>query len=188
MSDDPQPDENPDDPSLWQRLRSRRWSRWAIDIAIVVAILAAVSAYQSRHLLGDDDPVPPFELVSLDGTSTLETDELRADRTIVYFWATWCSVCDVQAGAVSSMYDRAADDEDLEVVSIVLQYSDRETVRAYVDEHDIDFPVYLGTEAVARGFEVESFPTTYVIDADSRIRHGTVGYTTRLGLWARVLI
>lgn len=175
------------DASLWHRLRSRRSTRWAMDIAIVVAVVLAVSAYQSRHLLDDDDPVPPFELESLDG-QTFETDQLEADRTIIYFWATWCSACDLQAGAISALHDRAVDDPDLEVVSVVLDYGDRREVQAHVDNEDIDFPVYLGTRAVAEGFEVESYPTTYIVDDDGQIRHGLVGYTTRPGLIARLWI
>ncbi len=169
-------------PSLWSRLRARRSTRWAIDIAIVIAVVLAISAFQSRDLLDSDDPLPPVQLEALDGT-TLDIDELEARRTVVYFWATWCGVCDVQAGAISSLHENSGD--DLDVISVALQYQNPQQIEDYVDDNDIDFPVYLGTDAVANAFEVDTFPTIYIIDDNLQIRHGLVGYTTRFGIWAR---
>ena len=172
-------------PSLFKRLRSRRSTRWAMDIAIVVAIILAISAFQSRHLLSGDDPLPPVELHGLDG-STLSVDDLDADRTIVYFWATWCGACDLQDGAIEALHDE--DNDNLDVISVALDYDSPEAVEQHVDDEELDFPVYLGTPAVAESFEVNSYPTTYIIDDSGQIRHGLVGYTTRFGLWARTLI
>lgn len=156
-----------------------------MDIAIVVALVAAISAFQSRHLLDGDDPLPPVELEGLDGT-TFDTGELDAERTIIYFWTTWCSVCDLQSGAVSALHDRAEGDDDLDVVSIVLHYDHPRQIEEFVADEEIDYPVYLGTAPAARAFEVDTFPTIYIVDGDHQIRHGLVGYTTRLGIRARL--
>ena len=168
--------------SLYKRLRQRRSTRWAMDIALVVVLILAISAFQSRHLLSGDDPLPPVELEALDGT-TISLDELDARRTVIYFWTTWCAVCDVQSGAISSLHDRAGD--NLDVISVVLSYENRQQIEDHVAEEEIDYPVYLGTNAVAHAFNVESYPTVYIIDDDQRIRHGLVGYTTGFGLQAR---
>ena len=187
MTSDNTTDNATDSPSLWRRLRDRRSTRWAIDIAIVVVLVLAISAFQSRHLLDADDPLPPVTIEALDG-STLALDELEARRTIVYFWTTWCSICDVQSGPVAAMHDRAEDNDDLDVVSIVLHYDNRRQIEKFVDEEEIDYPVYLGTDATARAFEVNSFPTIYIVDDTGQVRHGLVGYTTRFGMWARLWI
>ena len=169
-------------PSWWQRLRARRSTRWAIDIAIVLVLIALISAFQGRHLLSSGDPLPPMELESLDG-EVLSLSDLDAHRTIIYFWATWCGACDLQSGAISKLHQ--ADHDDLDVVSIVLHYSSREAVERHVAENQIDYPVYLGTPAHAAEFNIESFPTVYIVDDEATIRHGLVGYTTRWGLWVR---
>ncbi len=170
-------------PSLWRRLRARRSTRWAIDIAIVVIVIALISVFQSRHLLDGDDPLPPFELEALDG-STLALDELDTRRTVLYFWATWCGACDLQSGAISALHERAGD--DLTVISVVLQYESPQAVQDHIDQEGIDYPVYLGTNSVAEAFQIQSFPTVYIIDDDLQIRHGLVGYTTRFGMQARL--
>ena len=153
-----------------------------MDIALVLAVIGLISAYQTRHLLGGDDPLPPVVLESLDG-SAFSLDELDSRRTIVYFWATWCGACDLQSGAISSLYHRA--DDDLQVISVVLHYDDVGQVIRHVEREGIDYPVFLGTDATAAAFNVQSFPTIYIIDDDLRIRHGLVGYTTRWGLQLR---
>lgn len=185
MSDSESGKEKQKTPNLWRRMRARRWSRWAIDIGIIVAIVFAISAFQSRHLLGGDDALPSAQLTSLDG-STLSLDELDSRRTLIYFWATWCGACGIQSGAVSALHERA--DEDLTVISVVMHYDSREAVEKYVRDEGIDYPVYLGTDALAHRFQIEAFPTIYIVDDEGRIRHGLVGYTTRLGLMLRLAL
>lgn len=170
-------------PSLWARIRSHRAGRWGIDIAIVLVIFSLITAYQTRDLLDGDDPLPPMELVSLDGT-TLNLEEIDTRRTIIYFWATWCGACSMQSGAISNLYNR--EDDDLTIISVVLHYESEEQVRSFVEREEIDYPVYLGTDSQAHRFNVSAFPTVYIIDGDRRIRHGLVGYTTGIGLRARL--
>ncbi len=171
--------------TTWRRLRARRTTRWAMDIALVVIAIALISAFQSRHLLSSDDPLPPAELEALDG-STLSLDELDARRTVIYFWAPWCGACDLQSGAIEALHERAG--EDLQVISVVLGYGDRSEVQRHIESEEIGYPVYLGTQSLKHRFQVNSYPTIYIIDDELRIRHGLVGYTTRFGIQARLWI
>lgn len=172
------------DQSWWQRLRQRRSTRWAIDIFLIVAVLVAVSAFQSRHLLGGDEPLPPMTVQNLDG-QPLDLADLDSRRTVIYFWATWCGACSLQSSVISSLHESA--DEDLDVISIVLSYDHPQTVADHIEENDIDYPVYLGTPALAQAYKVDAFPTTYIVDDNLQVRHGLVGYKTGFGLRARLL-
>ena len=48
-------------------------------------------------------------------------------------------------------------------------------MQVVVDEND----------RLARAWGVRSFPTSFFVDADQRIRFTETGYTTSPGLWAR---
>ena len=54
-------------------------------------------------------------------------------------------------------------------------------------EHGIAPAVIVDEQGeLARSFGVHSFPSSFVIDADGEIRHIEVGYTTEIGLRARM--
>ena len=149
-------------------------------------IFWAITSFQTRDLIDRDTPAPPATLINLADGSELKLDELNAERTLVYFWATWCGVCNAQSSVISAMHRHAQDRDDVDVISVVMDWSDRDALRTFVDENDIDYPVYLGTDALGKGFNVSSYPTIYVVDDERRVRHSIVGYTPRLGLYARL--
>jgi len=57
-----------------------------------------------------------------------------------------------------------------------------------VRDHGVDYPVLLGDDALLRALRVEAFPTTYFLDAQGRVRRSASGYTTTLGLLARIVL
>jgi len=74
------------------------------------------------------------------------------------------------------------------VVSIAASFEDVAQVRAYVRDRGVDYPVLLGDDALLQAFHVEAFPTVYFLDAHGRVRRSATGYTTALGLVARLLL
>lgn len=145
----------------------------------------AITAWQTRNLLDKKEPLPQLQLYSLEG-ERLNLDELQAKQTVVYVWATWCGVCTMQSRTIQKLHDSAGD--DLSVISVVLAYSSPEAVKQHVEDNDIRYPVYLGDETFSRALQVNSFPTIYIVDDQSRVRHGLVGYTTNFGLKTRLLL
>jgi hypothetical protein len=74
------------------------------------------------------------------------------------------------------------------VVSIAASFEEVAQVRAYVRDHGVDYPVLLGDDALLRAFHVEVFPTAYFLDARGRVQGSVTGYTTTLGLLARLFL
>ena len=68
------------------------------DIAVFVAVIVAITAWQSRHLLDSDGTVElnNIRLVELSGgTENLLTGE---KQTLLYFFAPWCKICSMSIG------------------------------------------------------------------------------------------
>lgn len=164
-------------------LRSRRWFRWASDLALVAVLAGAVGAWQTRgHVRGAP---PEVALRTLDGTpATLAS--LRGRPAMVVFWAPWCTVCGAQSGNVGRTMWLAG--ERARVVSVATAYEDVAQVRAYVAEHGVTYPVLLGDDEAVRAFKVEVYPTLYFLDAEGRVTGSASGYTTTLGMLARLLL
>lgn len=156
---------------------------WLAQAALLIAIVVAVSLWQTRNHLGGRVPAPDFALRKLDGGEVRLAD-LRGKRVLVHFWATWCGVCKLEPGALNAVQDRLGPDEVL--LSVVANPEDEGEVRSFVASHEIRYPVLLADPGVLRAYRVNAFPTNYVIASDGTISSSTVGLTTRFGLLARM--
>jgi peroxiredoxin len=163
----------------WARMRQRRWFRWATDLAMFGLIFGGVQAVQSLGLVGAGDPAPDFALTTVDGEA-VSLSGLKGKKTVLAFWAPWCSVCQVESASLSKLQEGAG--EDYQVVSVVLGYEGSEDVRAFMNRHGVDYPVLMGDRGIADDYAVSKFPTLYVLDEDGRVEHSTVGYTSTLGM------
>jgi peroxiredoxin len=168
---------------MTKKPRLARIFGWAGQAAVLVAIVVAVSLWQTRHHLGGRAPAPDFSLRKLDGGEVRLAD-LRGKRVLVHFWATWCGVCKLEPGALNAVHDRLGPDEVL--LSVVADPENEVEVRSFVASHEIRYPVLMGDPGVLRAYRVNAFPTNYFVRPDGTISGSTVGLTTRLGLFARM--
>ncbi len=150
----------------------------------MAALVLGLGAWQTRdHLGGGETPVAV--LTTLDG-KPVALDSLRGKPVLLAFWAPWCTVCAAESQNLSWALRLAGD--RARVVSVAASFEDVAQVRAYLRDHDVDYPVLLGDDAVLRAFHVEAFPTVYFLDEHGRVRRSATGYTTTLGLLARLLL
>ena len=180
--DTPPPDPPPPDPQT-PAARLRRFRRLALELGVVVLVFMGLGAWQTRGLLPEDEPIPEFELVDLEGKRVSLAD-YRGKQLLVHFWATWCGVCRQEFGALNAIQRNLAENEAL--VSVVADSADRARIARFVREHDLEYPVLLGTQELLERYKIEAFPTNYYVDEDGMLRDKTVGLSTRLSMGARM--
>ena len=166
--------------------RKPRWRKawsWAWQIGLVVLVYALFSAWQERRSVTEGEPAPAFELSTLDG-QRISSAELRGKRVLLHFWATWCGVCRAEISSLKALEQSLPDDTRL--FSVVANSDELETVRAFVREHDIRYPVLLADAATLRRFGVRAFPTNYYLDEQGRVSDVTVGLSTRWAMRLRL--
>lgn len=158
----------------------------ALQVAVVIAVLWAVGAWQTRHLLSSEaGAAPDFTLRDLDG-GEVRLSALRGKAVLVHFWATWCGVCKLEHGALNAVHADLDDDQVL--LSVVADADDVEAVRSAAKDAGIAYPVLLADERTIADFRVGAFPTNYFIRPDGSISSTTVGMSTRLSLKARLAL
>jgi len=167
----------------WRALRQRYWLSLGFDVVVLVAVLWAIHAYQTRNL-PLDQPTPVTRLVSLtDGRSL---DAVTAGQVgVVYFFAPWCGICRHSIGNLDQQLASRSVDW---ATAIALDFESPDEVRAFVTETGISMPVLLGNNQTGRDWEIQAYPTYYVVDDQGRIASRSVGFSTWLGLRTRVLL
>jgi thiol-disulfide isomerase/thioredoxin len=171
-------------PGRFRALRQKRWFRYGVDAAVLVAALLAIGAWQTRGHL-DRGAAPELALPSLSGEAVAPAS-LRGKPTLVAIWAPWCSVCKAASGNLGWV-ERIAGDR-ARVVSVAAAFEDEGEVRAYVREQGLSHPVLLADDAAARALRVGAFPTYYFLDEEGRVKGSATGYTTTLGMLARLFL
>ena len=68
---------------------------------------------------------------------------------------------------------------------MALDWSGAEEVRAYAERHELSMPVLLAEANVRQRWQVQAYPSYYVLDGQHRIARRDIGYSSQFGLWWR---
>lgn len=120
---------------------------------------------------------PAFRLEALDG-ATVDLAELRGRPVIVDFWATWCAPCVFQIPVLNEFWEAHRGD-GVAVLGVSVDTGGRDTVAEFAAEHDVQYPVLLGDESLAREYGAIGYPTLYVVGRDGRIDSVHTGIVSR---------
>jgi len=126
----------------------------------VIVILALALGHVLGSFRAPDLPeaAPDFALTDLDG-NLVRLSELRGQRVVLNFWATWCLPCRLEVPALTRW---AARNPDALVLGIAADGTVDE-LRASGVELGITYPILRGHRQVMKDYGVDTFPTTVVI-------------------------
>jgi cytochrome c biogenesis protein CcmG/thiol:disulfide interchange protein DsbE len=92
-----------------------------------------------------------------------------AGPTIVYFWASWCGPCRIEAPMMQRLATEFRDDQ-LEIVAINASDEDlRSDALDFIRSHKLRFPVVASTINQRRLWGVKGYPETFIVGRDGRI-------------------
>ncbi len=169
-------------PSPGRRTWARSAARLALELALVLLVVAGVQAWRASGLVERGELAPPLVLADLDG-QVVDLHDLRGRPVLVHFWATWCGVCRREFGSLRSVERRRG---DAVLLTVVEDGDDADHVRAFAAERGLTYPILLGTpDAIAR-WRIGVFPTNYYIDRDGKIVGRQTGFATGWGMRFRL--
>ena len=137
----------------------------------------AVSLYKSQTLSRKPLRIENFPLL------THQKYTLKNNKPVlIHFWAIWCPTCKLEAPNIEFL------SKHYEVLTIIVQSGNNETIEKYLSENGYTFPVVNDKNGtLAATFGVFAFPTTFIYDKTKELRFSEVGYTSTLGLYLTML-
>jgi thiol-disulfide isomerase/thioredoxin len=129
---------------------------------------------------------PALRGTTLDG-ATLDLASLRGKVVVINYWASWCSPCRAEAGALQKAYDQTRS-TGVEFVGIVAGGKESpENASAFTRRFDISYPsIFDGDNALVLALSgtlpPSAVPSTLVLDREGRVAARTLGPVDYSGL------
>jgi len=143
-------------------------ARWLCAAALAAGASAAVAAATVGAA------APDFTLRALDGPN-LRLQEQRGKVVLVNFWATWCGPCRKEMPHLNRLADKYRA-SGLVLLGINVD-DDVRNATEVAAKLGVKFPVLLDTDKkVSRLYDLNSMPSTMVIDRNGRVRFVHRGY------------
>lgn len=120
---------------------------------------------------------PELNLETLDG-DRLSLADVEDRVVVVHFFATWCTPCRPELVALDEMA-RTFEGRPLAILAVDSGEPEAR-IRRFFDENPVSFPILLdGDRAALKGWEVITFPTSFIVGTDRRpllIAEGAVAW------------
>jgi len=161
----------------------RKWLWRLGEVVLSLILFTSISLWLSRHMLDSDTLAPASQLTRLGDRESLQLIwPARHERTLVYFFAPWCSVCRVSMPGLNLLQ---TDDQQLRVIVVALDWDNRQQVQQFIEDTGFSGEVLLGNDTVTAEWKITGYPSYYVVGKDGRILHADRGLSTPPGLWLR---
>ncbi len=158
--------------------KRRRWLRWSLQLTAVVVFFVLFNLYNTRG--APSGPAPAISGQLLDATP-VSLQALRGKPVLLQFWASWCPICGIQQATIDAIAD------DYSVLSIAMDESTPDEIRAYMEDKGVDYPVLHDPDyRIARQYGIRGVPSSFIIDRLGNIRFVESGYTSGMGLRIRL--
>ncbi len=112
-----------------------------------------------------------FEVTALGGRVVRSAD-MSKQVVLIDCFGTWCPPCREAIPVLTKLHRKYAQ-YGLEIVGIAFERVDDEeaidVLRKFAQEHDITYPLALGTDALREQFDVKSFPTLVRVGKGLRV-------------------
>jgi thiol-disulfide isomerase/thioredoxin len=102
--------------------------------------------------------------LQLEGGVELSLNDYPKDKSIIYFYATWCKPCIKTLVA----YNEASCEQDFNFLPIALESSPGSLDKLF-ENKGFQFGLLIGAESLKQQFEIKSFPTAFLVSGDGEI-------------------
>lgn len=119
-------------------------------------------------------PAPDFRLPQVNGPN-FRLFEQRGRVLLINFWASWCSPCRQEIPELKVIQDQFGG-KDFSVIGVSMDHDEQEALR-FIGITKPNYPLLLDLkQQVVRQYNIETMPTTLIVDREGKIRDAFFGY------------
>ena len=155
------------------RARVTRLWLLALLVALLLAVQGPANAAPELKPWTGANPAPPIELYTIDG-KPFNLEQLRGKVVLVNFWATWCEPCVEEMPSMQKLRAQLGG-APFEVVAVNHEEGEAR-IRGFLQKVPLDFTIVRDTDGgVTRAWHARIFPSSYLVDAEGKIRYVLAG-------------
>ena len=154
---------------------------WASLLTVCAFAVGCSSSPRGAPAKAENRKVAPnFNLPNSNGVQVALAD-YKGKVVLLNFWATWCGPCKIEIPWFIE-FNKTYKGRGFSVLGVSLDDDGWKSVKPYLAAKNIDYTVVVGNDEVSKSYgDVDSLPTTFIIDRDGRIAFvhmGLVGKDT----------
>ena len=138
----------------------------------LAAGLIALVCPLARAEIKVGDPFPDLKVFKLEGTLP---DTSKGRVVFVDFWASWCNPCKESFPVLNELSKKYAE-RGLIIIGVNLDEA-RADMEHFLKENPASFTAVRDqTESVVKKLGIRTFPSSFILDAEGRVRFAHGGY------------
>lgn len=118
------------------------------------------------------DIAPDFTSKDVNG-NTVKLSDYKGRVILIEFWATWCAPCRELTPVLNKIYGKYKDKGF--VVLALTPEENTNTVKSYIKENNVTYPVLITDMKTTRRYGVISIPASFLISRDGRVAEKHLG-------------
>lgn len=145
----------------------------AINIGVIILVVTTVTLIVA-FLRG---------VSSTAGDSVKKIDPGAQEAEVLYFWATWCGVCESQRPMLQTSIQWLP--EDAVFLTVEEGGNSPEALQQYLDEKPIAAKTLTGSQSFLQSWQIRAFPTTVFLSDEGEVIFKETGLLTPPGFILR---
>lgn len=135
-------------------------------LIFLICLLSPVIVFAQAN---KEEKIPSIILKDLNG-KTVNLDDFKGKVILLNFWATWCPPCRAEIPELTK-WQKEYENQGLQIIGITYPPTNRKTVRNFVRQNEINYPVLFGSKKTKELFTTtDTMPFSVVIDRDGQIK------------------
>ena len=140
--------------------------------AVLLLTVAGIDTAAAAPAAGK--PAPDFALKS-DSGRNVRLSELRGQVVLVNFWASWCTPCRQELPILNKLHTQYRG-AGMALLAVNVD-EERKNAETMLRRLELSMPVLFDADkSVVRLYQVDTMPTTLLVDRDGRVRYVHRGY------------